>query len=195
MSRFILIAFLVAAPFHADAQPDSPLMQGFVQSELTPGASIKLALGLLYDQATVAVPEWGSDRGGLERRAEWLVAGWAARASVEYVVASRRGVDTGYRPCACKGFPRRAAHALREGFREYRAGGTPVPALARFSGLAAGSLATIPMLPAGYGLRDAAGRAVTAFGIDEGFNLLHEFRKEIVRTLLWRRPWQTEPRP
>jgi hypothetical protein len=40
------------------------------------------------------------------------------------------------------------------------------------------------MMPAGYGLRDAASRTVMAFGVDEGLNLLHEFRREIARTLL-----------
>jgi hypothetical protein len=42
------------------------------------------------------------------------------------------------------------------------------------------------MLPAGYGLRAAAARSVMAFGVDEGFNMLKEFRPEIVRTLLFR---------
>jgi hypothetical protein len=69
---------------------------------------------------------------------------------------------------------------------EYRDDGTATFAVARFSGLAGGALATMPMLPARYGLRDAGGRAATAFGVDEGLNMLLEFRREIVRTLLLR---------
>jgi hypothetical protein len=42
------------------------------------------------------------------------------------------------------------------------------------------------MLPEGYGVRDAAERSVMAFGVEEGFNVLQEFRREIVRTLLLR---------
>jgi hypothetical protein len=188
MSRYAVIALLLVLGSSAGAQvADPPQREGFLRQEFTPGASLKLGLGLLYDQATVAVPEWGSGRAGLARRAEWLGAGWLARASTEYIVAARRGVDTGYRPCDCKGFPRRAAHALRSGFVEYRSDGTPIFAVARFSGLAAGGLATMPMMPAGYGLSDAARRTVVAFGVDEGFHMLHEFRKEIVRTLLLRR--------
>jgi hypothetical protein len=187
MSRFFAVALLLVAGRSMDAQMVDPTpSRGFLQTEFTPGAGAKMALGLLYDQATVAVPEWGSDRGGLERRAEWLAASWAARAVTEYAVASYRGVDTRYRRCACKGFPRRAAHALRSGLVEYRADGAEVFAVARFSGIASGALATMPMLPAGYGLRDAAGRSVVAFGGDEGFNMLKEFRPEIVRTLLFR---------
>jgi hypothetical protein len=188
MTRLCAATVLLLAGLRLDAQTgDVSEPQGFLQAELTPGASAKLALGLLYDQATVAVPEWGSGRAGLARRAEWLAAGWVARASTEYAVASYRGVDTGYRPCACKGFPRRAVHALRTGFLEYRPDDTPVFAVARFSGLATGALATIPMLPPGYGFRDAAHRAAMTFLVDEGFNVLQEFRPEIVRTLLLRR--------
>lgn len=170
-----------------DAQTaDLSQLQGFFRAELTPAAPMKLALGLTYDQVTVAVPEWGSARAGMARRAEWLATGWIVRASTEYAVAAYREVDTGYRSCLCKGFPRRAGHALHAGFLEYRRDQTPAFALARFSGLAAGALATMPMLPPGYGFRDAAQRAAMAFVMDEGFNMLHEFHNEIVRTLLFR---------
>lgn len=180
------MALLLLAGACVEAQViDAPQREGFIQSTFTAGASAKLALGLLYDQATVAVPEWGSGRAGLARRAEWLGAGFMARKTTEYLVASYRGVDTSYHRCDCKGFPRRAAHALRSGFVEYRADGSPVFAVARFSGLAGGGLTT-PMLPAGYGVRDATGRAAMAFVIDEGFNVLQEFRTELVRTLLLR---------
>jgi hypothetical protein len=185
MSRFLTGALLFISAYGVHAQVmATPDARGFLQSEVTPAASMKLGLGLLYEQATVAVPEWGSGRAGLTRRAEWLAAGWMARASVEYGVSTYRGTDTGYRACACKGFPRRSAHALGAGLSEYRGDGTRAFALSRFSGLAAGALATMPMLPAGYGLRDAAERSATAFAVDEGFNLLREFRREIVRTLV-----------
>jgi hypothetical protein len=38
----------------------------------------------------------------------------------------------------------------------------------------------MPMLPARYGEADAAGRSAMTFGVDEGFNVLQEFRKKIV---------------
>lgn len=165
---------------------DPSVSEGFIQNTFTPGATAKMALGLLYAQGTDSVPEWGSGRAGLARRAEWLGAGWMATATTEYAVARFRGVDTSYHLCACKGFPKRAAHALHSGFVEYRADGSATFAVARFSGIAAGSLATIPMLPSPYGFRNAAGRAGITLGVDEGFNMLQEFRKEIVRTLLLR---------
>jgi hypothetical protein len=187
MIRFSAVVLLLIAGPRIDAQPtEASQPQEFLRAEFTPAASVKLALGLLYDQATVAVPEWGSGRAGMARRAEWLAAGWMARASAEYAVASYRSVDTNYRPCTCSGFPRRAAHALRGGFLEYRADDKPVIAIARFSGLATGALVTLPMLPPGYGFRDAAQRAAMAFLVDEGFNVLQEFRPEIVRTVLLR---------
>jgi hypothetical protein len=186
MSGFSVLALLLAAGSWLDAQVAETPREGFLRTEVTPGAAVKMTLGLLYDQAAVAIPEWGSGRAGLALRAEWLGAGWMVGVSTEYAVASYRGVNTGYRPCTCKGFPRRAAHALKAGFVEYRADGAPVFAVARFSGLAGSGLATMPMLPARYGLRDAAGRAVMSFGVDEGFNVLREFRREIVRTLLLR---------
>lgn len=132
------------------------------------------------------MPEWGSGRAGLARRAEWRGLGWMTQASAEYAVASYRRVDTSYHPCACKGFSRRALHALRGGFVEHRSDGAPVFAFAHFSGLTADGLATTPMLPAGYGLRYASGRAAMAFGVGEAVNVLQEFRREIVRTLLLR---------
>jgi hypothetical protein len=181
MRSLSVLALLLVSAFTATAQ------QNFLQTELTPGAGAKMALGILFEQGTVSVPEWGSGRSGLVKRAEFLSAGWAARATTEYSIAAVRGTDTGYRNCECKGFPKRAAHALKSGFIEYRTDGTPAFAVARFSGLLAGAVAPMPMLPAGYGFRDAAQRSVTTFGVDEGFNMLIEFRKEIVRTLLFRK--------
>jgi hypothetical protein len=186
MSRLSAVVLLVAVSCMDAQVVDTPSATGFLSKEFTTGASVKISLGLLYDQATVAVPQWGSGRAGLAKRAEWSGAAWITRASTEYAVASYRGVDTGYRPCVCKGFLPRTAHALHAGFLEYRSDGTPTVAVARFSGLAGGQLATMRMLPAGYGLSDAAGRAVLAFGVDEGFNVVREFRREIVRTLLLR---------
>jgi hypothetical protein len=187
MSRISAVALLVVAASSINAQVlDNPQPDGFLQTEFTGATVMKLALGLLYDQTTAAVPRWGSGGAGLARRAEWLGAGWTARVLTEYAVASHLRVDTDYHPCECKGFPRRAAHALVEGFLEHRSNGTPVFAVARFAGIASGGLATMPMLPGGYGMRAAAGRMVMAVGVDEGFNMLREFRREIVRTLLLR---------
>jgi hypothetical protein len=188
MTRFSAAALLLIAGRCIDAQPtEASQTQEFLRAEFTPAASAKLALGLIYDQAAVAIPEWGSGHAGMARRAEWLAAGWIVRASTEYAVAYYREVDTSYRSCVCKGFPRRTAHALRAGFLEYRADDTPVFAVARFSGLATGALATMPMLPPGYGLHDAAHRAAMTFLVDEGFNVLQEFRPEIMRTVPLRR--------
>ncbi len=50
----------------------------------------KFSLGVLYDQATAQVPEWGSGADGLQKRAEWRMAGLLSRASAEYAVAKFR---------------------------------------------------------------------------------------------------------
>ena len=55
------------------------------------------------------------------------------------------------------------------------------------TGIYASTALTAPMLPTGYGLADANKRAITAIGVDEGFNMLQEFWPEIKRTLLLRK--------
>jgi hypothetical protein len=163
------------------------LAEQFTRGLLTPGNSAKLALTLLYDQATVAVPEWGSGRAGFERRAEWLAAGYLTRYSAQFAAAKLRGTDAGYERCRCKGFPRRAAHAIRAEWVERRADGSAVFAFARMTGIFASVAVPAPLLPAGYGAADASKRAITAIGVDTGFNMLQEFWPEIKRTLLLRK--------
>jgi hypothetical protein len=175
---------LVAGPCAYPQALTAPQPEGFPQNEFTPGAAAKLGLGLLVGTSHSGRARVGSGRAGLARRAEWLAAGWVARASTEYAVASYRGVDTAYRPCACKGFPRRAAHALHAGFLEYRGA---IRLFRPWRTLAASRPERSPPCPfcqSGYGLSDAAKRTVTAFGVDEGFNVLREFRREIVHTLV-----------
>jgi hypothetical protein len=166
---------------------EGTLADEFTRGLFTPGASAKFALGLVYDQATVAVPQWGSGRAGLGRRTEWLAAGYLARYSTEFAAEKLLGTDTSYQRCRCKGFPRRAAHALHAEFVERKAGGSNVFAFARMSGIYASAALTAPMLPAGYGVADVNQRALTAVGIDEGCNILQEFWPEIKRTLLFRK--------
>jgi hypothetical protein len=159
----------------------------FARGLFTPTEAAKLALGLVYDQATVAVPEWGSGRDGLMRRTEWLAAGRLTRYTTEFATRSLLGTDTSYHRCRCKGFPRRAGHALYAEFVERKADGSAIFATARLTGIYASTAITAQMLPAGYGVADANSRAMAAIGIDEGFNLLQEFWPEIKRTLLLRR--------
>jgi hypothetical protein len=159
----------------------------FTRGLFTPTQSAKFALALLYDQATVAVPEWGSGRAGLDRRAEWLAATYLSRYSAEFAAEKLLGTDTSYQRCHCKGFPKRAAHALHAEFTERTAEGANVFAFARMSGIVASTAVTAPMLPERYGLADAGSRAITAIGVDEGFNVLQEFWPEIKRTLLLRK--------
>ena len=170
------------APSH-----DGALANEFTQGLFTPGKSAKLALALAYDQATVAVPEWGSGRAGLGRRAEWLSAGYLARYSTEFAAEKLLGTDTSYQRCRCKGFPRRAAHALHAEFVERKADGSKVFAFARMTGIYASVALSAPILPDNYGVADANQRAITAIGIDEGCNILQEFWPEIKRTLLFRK--------
>jgi hypothetical protein len=76
MRRFSFVALLLAAISLANAQgPDPPAREGLLETAFTPGASAKLALGLLFAQSTESIPEWGSGSAGLARRAEWLAAG------------------------------------------------------------------------------------------------------------------------
>jgi hypothetical protein len=42
------------------------LFRTFIATTFTPGAFAKFSLGLLYDQATVQTPAWGSGANGLK---------------------------------------------------------------------------------------------------------------------------------
>ena len=82
-----------------------PLADQYTHGLFSAGESAKFALALVYDQATVAVPEWGSDRAGLARRAEWLAATHLTRYSTEFATAKLLRTDTSYQRCRCAGFP------------------------------------------------------------------------------------------
>lgn len=176
-----------AALAQDDGVPQTSLAGQYAEELFTPGNSAKFALGLLYDQATVAVPQWGSDREGLARRAEWLTTGYVTRFTTEFAVARMTGVDTHYQRCRCKGFPRRAVHALHAEFTERRSDGSSAFATARLTGIYASAAVTEAMLPGERSMEDLNSRAVAAIGIDEGFNMLQEFWPEIRRTLLFRK--------
>jgi hypothetical protein len=186
--RLLFVAcFIAAAPARAQNAVPEPSAEQYLRGLASPGAGAKLALGLLFDQATDAIPEWGSGGDGLRRRADWLAAGYAARYSAEFAVAKALSRDTAYRRCRCRGFPRRAAHALREEFTERRADGSASFAAARMTGILTSSAVAAPMLPESYGAAAAASRTATSIGIDEGLNMLQEFWPEIRRTLLFRK--------
>jgi len=175
----------------ASGHQDGTLAGQFSRGLVTPAEAAKLALGLLYDQTTVAVPEWGSGRDGLIRRGEWLAAGSLTRYTTQFATAKLLGTDTSYQRCRCTGFPRRAGHALHAEFVERKADGSATFAVARLTGIYASAAITAPMLPGRYGPADANKRVVAALAIDEGFNILQEFWPEIKRTLLLRKKWQT----
>jgi hypothetical protein len=196
MERFRAIAVLCfclvpgATAFAQDQDNDTSQPTGladqFAHELFTPGNSAKLALGLLYDQTIVAVPEWGSGREGLAHRAEWLVVGYTTRLTTQFTTAKLLGRDTSYQRCACKGFPKRVTHALHSEFLERRYDGTPVFATARMTGIYVAAAVSESMLPQGRSAADFSNRAITTIGIDEGFNVLQEFWPEIKRTLLFR---------
>lgn len=163
---------------------DGTVSGKFWSGMFSPGDSAKVMLGLLYDQATFAVPEWGSGAAGLGRRAEWVTAGYLTRYTTEFATAELLGTDTSYRRCLCKGFRRRAGHALHAEFVERKRDGSDTFAFARLSGIYVSAAATAPMLPAGDGAWNASNRAMASLAIDEGFNMLKEFWPEIRRTLL-----------
>jgi hypothetical protein len=151
----------------------------------SPSALAKLSLGALYDHATDRVPQWGSGVSGLEKRAEWRVAGLVGRSSVEYEASRRLGVIPGYSRCRCKGFIPRSRHAVVSEFIEYRLGGAPAIPVARLSGIA--TSIGITSLGAHDTAAGAAGRALLMVQTDLGFNVLQEFWPEIRRTLAFRR--------
>jgi len=62
-------------------------------------------------------------------------------------------------------------------------GGLALP-ISRFAGVYSAALATVPFLPARYGVGDALNRATTFVAGDLGFNMLREFWPEIKRALL-----------
>jgi hypothetical protein len=176
-----------AASAQDDDAAQNSLGGQYAQELFTPGNSAKLALGLLYDQATAAVPQWGSNRNGLARRAEWLTTGYVTRFTTEFAVARMKGVDTSSQRCLCKGFPRRTVHALHAEFTERKRDGSPTFAVARLMGIYVSAVATETMLPGERSVENMNSRAVAAIGIDEGFNMLQEFWPEIRRTLLFRK--------
>lgn len=185
--RLALVCFIAIAPLMAQDASELALAEEYAGKLATPAGSAKLALGLLFAQGTAAIPEWGSGREGLRRRAEFLSAGYLARYSAEFVTAKALGSDTSYRRCQCKGFPSRAAHAVFAEFTEGKADGSRGFATARMTGIVSSVAITAPMLPARYGAGEATGRAIATIGIDEGFNMLHEFWPEIRRTLLFQK--------
>ncbi len=164
--------------------PEIP-SQTFAQSVFSRGTLAKFSLGLLYDQATVQVPRWGSGAAGFRKRAEWRMAGLLSRAAAEYSVAQLRGTETGYQRCRCKGFLPRSRHAIVSEFVERRADGGFAAPVARFSGIAAS--VGVTSLAEHSAVADAGTHAALLVGTDAGFNVLQEFWPEIKRTLLLRR--------
>jgi hypothetical protein len=167
--------------------PGTALVAGeppdFVAMAFAPSALAEVSLGTLFDQATVAVPEWGSGREGLARRVGLLTSTRMIDATVAYGVGQLRGTTTAYSRCLCKGFPRRARHAVVAEFVEHRRDGSVAAPVARFAGLATSVAASAPLLPGGYGAGYAMERAETRIGADIGINLLQEFWPEIRRTV------------
>jgi hypothetical protein len=145
----------------------------------------KFSLGLLYDQATVQTPAWGSGRTGLQKRAEWRGLGLVSRGLTEYTVASLRGTDPIYARCACKGFGPRSRHAVVAEFLERRRDGSFRAPVSRFAGIGAG--VGVTSLGQGADATGAPGRIALLAGTDLGFNMLQEFWPEIKRTLLLRK--------
>jgi hypothetical protein len=157
----------------------------FVENVFSTGTLAKFSLGLLYDQATVQAPRWGSGAAGFRKRAEWRMAGLFSRAAAEYGVARLRGTETGYERCRCKGFLPRSRHAIVSEFVERRAEGGLAAPIARASGIAAA--VGVTSLAQRSGVGDAGKHATVLVGADAGFNVLQEFWPEIKRTLLLRR--------
>ena len=174
-------------PFLKIEATQTGLAEQYSQALFAPANSARLGLAMLYDQARVEVPGWGSGRDGLRRRAEWVATGYLTRFSTEFAAAKLLGDDTHYQRCLCKGFPRRTTHALHAEFTERRRDGSTVFGTARLAGIYASAAVSESMLPAGRTMADFSNRAVTAIGIDEGFNMLHEFWPEIRRAPLFRR--------
>jgi hypothetical protein len=172
---------MIGAPPLIAQNVDSP---GFVATAFTPGAFAKFSLGLLYDQATVQTPAWGSGANGLEKRAEWRMAGLLSRSASEYAAGGFRGTETSYVRCRCKGFLPRSKHVLISEFTERRLDGSLAAPLARMSGIATGTLVT--SLGRHESAGGAAGRAALLVNTDIGFNMLNEFWPEIKRTMLFR---------
>ena len=157
----------------------------FAEDAFSPGMLAKFSLGVLFDQATVQVPEWGPGAEGLQKRAELRMAGLLSRASAEYGVARFRDTSSVYLRCQCKGFGPRSRHALASEFAEHRMDGSLTAPVARFSGVVTSVAVTSFRERSGAGA--AAEHALLLIGTDAGFNLLQEFWPEIRRTLLFRR--------
>lgn len=177
------LALLVPGMSLADADPGLGQPPDFAAMAFAPSGLAEVSLGTLFDQATVAVPEWGSGKEGLARRVGLLTSSHMIDATVAYGVGQLRSTTTAYSRCLCKGFPRRARHAVVAEFVEHRMDGSVAMPVARFAGLATSVAASAPLLPAAYGAGYAMGRAETRIGADIGINLLQEFWPEIRRTL------------
>jgi hypothetical protein len=158
---------------------------GFVADAFSPGMLAKFSLGVLYDHATVQVPQWGSGPDGLQRRAEWRMAALLSRAGAEYAVERWRGTDAGYARCRCKGFGPRSRHALVSELTERRLDGSLAPPVARLAGMT--TSVAVTSFGEHTGAESAAGRLAMLGGVDVGFNMLQEFWPEIRRTLLLQR--------
>lgn len=181
----IALVFVTISPVVALAGADPTVTAGpdFVATAFAPSALAEVSLGALVDQAADAVPEWGSGKSGLGKRAGLLVSSHLMGASAAYSVAEIRGTTTAYVRCQCKGFPRRARHALVSEFIEHRLDGGITAPVARFAGLATSVAASAPLLPPRYGAGYAMERAEVRVGADIGINMLDEFWPEIRRTL------------
>jgi len=148
------------------------------------GTLAKFSLGLLYDQATGAVPRWGAGAAGFRKRAEWRMAALLSRTGAEYGVAHLRETDPTYQRCHCKGFLPRSRHAIVSEFVERRVDGGLAAPLARFTGIAAS--VGVTAFAQHSGVEDTGVHGMLVVGTDVGFNLLQEFGPEIKRTLLLR---------
>ena len=166
-----------APPHEVLVHPHREQRDKFLWGTFGPPGILDAMLGAGIGQVLNTPDEWGRSKTALAKRFSTEYAESAINGSTKYLVARIRDEDPSFHPCGCRGFHRRALHAIISPVIAYRFDdGQPQFSVARMAGTAvAGTVSGNTWKPGGQN----AGTEIAHVGFDllsaAGVDLLREF--------------------
>jgi hypothetical protein len=166
-----------APPHQVLVHPHREQRDKYLWGTFGPPGILDAIVGASLGQALNTPDEWGQSRTAFAKRFATEYTESAINSSTKYFVARIRDEDPSFHPCGCRGFHRRALHAIISPVVAYRFDdGQPQFSAARMAGTAvAGVVSGTAWKPGG----ENAGTELAHVGLDllsaAGVDLLREF--------------------